>query len=393
MRPPPGSDQADLLEGASLDVAADAARTQAVRTKGRRLSSRRRLLGWSATSAPVALLLVAGIAFGPQGINLLSPAVLSFLDPVVPVALVALGVLVGLGVADRRTDDRRVFAAACLDAAVTIGVVTAGIAFVVFTAMTSTFRSFWTLALTGGICAATSLTLPTGNSLEPRTATTRVTELGVLLPILAGGLVLAALREGSSAGAATLVAQASVITLALAGAGWLLLSRASSETEERVFAIAVLLLVGGVADALSLSALLAGLVAGVFWRYAGRHPRESVSRDVLFVQHPLLFLVLLVAGARADLSLASIGLAAAYVLLRVVGKLAGGILARQTVGTRVTRDLGLHLLSPGVFGVAFALNAVRAVGVDASILVTMVVVGTIGSELLALFLRPRRVGE
>ena len=52
------------------------------------------------------------------------------------------------------------------------------------------------------------------------------------------------------------------------------LTRASSETEERVFAVSALLLVGGVAAALSLSALFGGLVAGVFWRYAGRHPRE-----------------------------------------------------------------------------------------------------------------------
>ena len=381
------------LRDPSLDGPVADARGQALGTDWSGSRSWRRSLGWSATSAPVALLLVAGIAFGPQGINLLSPAVLSFLDPVVPVALAALGVLLGLGVGDRRADDRHLFAAACLDAAVTTVVVVAGIAFLVFAAMTSTVGSVWTLALTSGICAATSLTLPTGNPLEPRTAANRVIERGVLLPIVAGGLVLAWLRAGSSIGAVALVAQASGVTLALAAAGWLLLTRASSETEERVFAIAVLLLIGGVADALSLSALLGGLVAGVFWRYAGRQPRESVSRDVLFVQHPLVLLVLLVAGARADPSAASLGLAGAYVLLRVVGKLAGGTVARRAAGTRVPRDLGFHLLSPGVFGVAFALNAARAAGSDASVLLTTVVVGTIGSELAALLLQPRRATE
>ncbi len=388
----PAGDQFGLLD-TPLDGPGDEARGQALRPDGRGSRRWRRSLGWSATSAPVALLLMAGVAFGPRGINLLSVSVLSLLDPVVAVALAALGVLVGLGVGDRRTDDWRVFAAACLDAAVTTVVVVAGIAFVVLVAMTSTVGSFWTFALISGICAATSLTLPTGNPLEPRTAATRVTELGVLLPIVVGGLVVAALREGSSAAAVTLVAQASAVTLALAAAGWLLLTRASSETEERVVAIAVLLLVGGAADALSLSALLGGLVAGVFWRYAGQRPRESISRDVLFVQHPLVLLVLLVAGARADPSAASLGLAGAYVLLRVVGKLAGGTAARRAVGTRVPRDLGLHLLSPGVFGVAFALNAARAVGADASLLLTTVVVGTIGSELIALLLQPRRVDE
>ena len=349
-----------------------------------------RSLGWSATSAPVGFLLLAGIAFGPRGVNLLSPAVLSLLDPVVPVALAALGVLVGLGVGDRRTDDRRVVAAACLDAAVTMLVVSAGIAAVALAAMPSIVRPFWTLVLASGICAATSLTLPAGNLLEPRTAVTRVIELGVLLPIVAGGLVLAWLRAGSSAGAVALVAQASGVTLALAAAAWLLLTRASSETEERVFAVSALLLVGGVADALSLSALFGGLVAGVFWRSAGRHPRDTISRDVLFVQHPLLVLVLLVAGARADLSPASLGLGAAYLALRVVGQLAGGLVARRAAGVNVPRDLGLYLLPPGVFGVAFALNAASVGGADASPLLAAVVAGTIGSELVALLLPPRR---
>ena len=387
----PAGDRFGLLD--SLDGPVDDALGQTPGPDERGSRGWRRALGWSSTSAPVALLLVSGIALGPRGINLLSPAVLSFLDPVIPVALAALGVLVGLGVGDRRADERYLFAAACLDAGMTTLVVTGGIAVAVIAAMTSTVGSRWTLALAAGICAATSLTLPTGNTLEPRTPATRVAELGVLLPIVAGGLVVAFLREGSLVTALTLVAQASAVTVALATAGWLLLTRASSETEQRVIAIAALLLVGGAADALSLSALLGGLVAGVFWRYAGRQPRESVSRDVLFVQHPLLLLVLLVAGARTDPSVASFGLAAAYVLFRVLGKLTGGMAARRAAGPRVPRDLGLHLLSPGVFGVAFALNAARSIGADASLLLTTVVVGTIGSELVALVLQPRRVGE
>ncbi len=348
---------------------------------------------WSATSAPVALLLLMGIALGGQGINLLSPAVLSLLESVVPVALAAMGVLAGLGAGERRRGDRRLFAAACLTAAVAMVVVSAGTALVPFLAMPSPVTPFWTLILASGICAATSLTLPTANRLEPRPAATRVVEFGVLLPIVAGGLVLAWLRAGSSAAALTLLAQASVITCALAAAGWLLLTRASSATEERVFAVSVLLLVGGVADALSLSALFGGLVAGMFWWYAGGHPRDTISRDVLFVQHPLLVLVLLVAGARADLSGASLALGALYLVLRAVGLLVGGMVARRAAGVNAPRDLGFHLLPPGVFGVAFALNAVSVVGADASLLLAAVVAGTIGSEFLSVFLPGRRAGE
>ena len=390
MTPHPAGDPFRLLDR-SLDVPADEALGQVLGPDGRGSRSWRRLLEWSTTSAPVALLLLAGLAFGPRGINLLSEDALSLLDPVVPVALAALGVLVGLSVGDRRTDDRRVLAAACLYAALTMLVVSAGIAVVALAATSSVVRPFWTLVVAGGICAASSLTLPTGNPLEPRTAATRVIELGVLLPIVVGGLVLAWLRAGSFVGAVTLVAQASIVTLALAASAWLVLTRASPETEERVLAVSALLLVGGVADALSLSALFGGLVAGVCWRYAGRHPRETISRDVLFVQHPLLVLVLLVAGARADLSAASLGLGAAYLALRVVGQLAGGIVARRVAGVNMPRDLGRYLLPPGVFGVAFALNAASVVGADASVLLAAVVAGTIGSEFVALLLPPRRV--
>ncbi len=377
----------------SLDGPAGEALGRVPGQDGHRTRRWRGLLGWSATSAPVALLLTVGIAFGPRGINLLSSATLPLLDAVVPVALAAVGVLVGVGVGDARADDRRVFGAACLAAAVTMLVVSAGFAVVPFAATSSITRPFWILILTSGICAATSLTLPAGNSLEVRTPTHRVKEFGVLLPMVAGALVLAWLGEGSSAGAAVLLARACGVTLALAAAAWLLLTRASSETEERVFAVSALLLVGGVAAALALSALFGGLVAGLFWRYAGRHPRETISRDVLFVQHPLLVLVLLVAGARAEFSPASLALGAAYVVLRGVGQLGGATLAAHVAGVNAPHDLGRHLLPPGVFGVALALNAVGIVGANASMLLAAVVAGTIGSELVARFLPPRSAGE
>ena len=392
MTPHPAGEPLGLLDP-SLDVPVDDAFGQVPGPDGRRSRRWRGLLVWSATSAPVALLLTAGIAFGPRGINLLSSATLPLLDPIVPVALAALGVLVGLCVGERRTDDRRVFGAACLVAAATMLVVSAGFAVVMLAAMSPIGRSVWTLIVASGICAATSLTLPAGNPLEPRTAATRVMELGVLLPMVAGGLVLAWLRADSSGGAAVLVGHACGVILAVAAAAWLLLTRASSETEERVFAVSALLLVGGVAGALSVSALFGGLVAGAFWRYAARHPRETISRDVLFVQHPLLVLVLLVAGARADLSPASLALGAGYVVLRVVGQLGGGTVASRVAGGNAPPDLGLHLLPPGVFGVALALNAVSIVGADASMLLAAVVAGTIGSDLVALLLPPRSVRE
>ncbi len=350
----------------------------------------RRLFGWSATSAPVALLLLAGLAFGPRGLALLSPPVLSLLNPVVPIAVAALGLLVGLSLGERGPDDRPVLAGAWLGHSVILVVVSAGLAAIALTLMAPLTPASWILIAAGGICAASSLTLPAADPLEPRSVASRIVGIGVLVPILAGGFVLARLREGTSVGAGLLMAQASVVTVALAAAAWLVLSRASSETEERVFAVSALLLVGGVAEALSLSALFGGLVAGLFWRYAGGAARASISRDVLFVQHPLVVLVLLVAGARAELSPTSLGLGAAYLALRLLGQLAGSTIATRVVGADAPVDLMSHLLPPGVFGVAFALNA-AGVGADASVLLAAVVSGTIGAELVVPLLSARRI--
>ncbi len=351
----------------------------------------RRLIDWSATSAPVALLLLGGIALGRYGINLLSTRTLSLLAPALPVALAALGVLVGLSVRAGRAGDRRVLAAACLDAALTLLLVSAGVAVLAMAGWSSIVQPLWTVVVAAGICAASSLTLPTGNSLEPRTAATRVIELGVLVPIVVGGGLLAALRAGTVAGTLLLVVQGASLTLALALSAWLLLRRASSETEERVLTVSALLLVGGVADALSMSALFGGAIAGVFWRYAGQRPPETISRDVLFAQHPLLVVVLLTAGASATFSLAAFALAAAYLVLRVVGRLAGGLAVRRLRLLKAPRDLSRRLLPPGVFGVAFALNVTLDLGGGASVLLSAVVIGTIASEIVAFLLPPRKV--
>lgn len=349
----------------------------------------RQILGWSGKSAPVAVLLLAGMGLGPQGISLLPPS-MPLLDPAVPVALAALGVLVGLGLGDRRPGERRLFAAAGLHSLMTMLLVAGGVAAFAWLAWPLEPRVFGTLVMVTGICAATSLTLPSGEPLEPRPPAIRIQEFGVLLPIAAGGLALAWIRNASLPGTLSLVALSSGITVMLAAAAWLLLTKASTETEERVFAVSALLLVGGVADALSLSALFSGLAAGVFWRLAGRKPRETIRRDVLFVQHPLLVLVLLLAGARAELSPAAWALGAGYLAVRVVAQFAAGALAQRAGGVTGPAGLGLQLLPPGVFGVAFALNAVSVIGADASLAHAVVVIGTIGSELVAVAMRARR---
>lgn len=342
--------------------------------------------GWSASSVPVAPLLLAGIAMGPHGINLLPPAALTWLEPVVPVALAALGVRAGLGLGTARPGDGRLLTAASVVAGLTTLVVAAGAAVLARTGAVSLPAPAWLVPLAAGLAAATSLTAPAGEPFEPRAPDVRVTELALLAPALAGALLMAWLRAASTGGAVLLVVQGALVTLALTAAGWLLLSRATTDTDRRVFGIAVLLLAGGAAAALSQSAIFGGLVAGLCWRWAGGQPRESLSRDVQLVQHPLLVLVLLAAGARTVLSPATVVLGVAYVALRAAGALAGAQLLRRLIGSGTPGDLRSALLQPGVFGVAFALN-VASVAVDpagpGSLLLGAVVLGSAASALVA----------
>lgn len=377
------SDPSRLVRLDPVDVQLDSVVAGASRPLIRRALGRRLGLRWSATSIPVALLLLLGIGFGPHGVSLLSPPVLEFLDPAMPVALAALGVLIGLAVGVRGRGDGRWAAIASMQASLTAATVAVGTVVAVNATNLAVGVPSWTLGLLAGICAATSLGVPTGNPSAPDTPVARVTELEAALLIAVGGLLLATIRESSLVAAVSLAAQALAVALVLATAGWLLLTQTSSDTEQRVITLATLLLVGGVSDYLSLSPLLGGLATGILWQLAGGPAREWMRRDAQYALHPLLVTLLLVAGARVEPSTASLGLAAAYALLRCSGKVAGGLLVRRLAGNRTRPAVGQRLLRPGVIGVALALNAFRAVGADMSVLVAVVVIGTIASELLA----------
>ena len=334
-------------------------------------------------TVPVVPLLLVGIAAGPYGLGLLSAEALAFLDLAPPVALAALGVLMGLGVAVHRAGDGHSLAIAGLEGGATLLLVAAGAGMAALALPTMPAIAVWTLALLAGICAASSSMVPAGDDGEPGGHGSRVIELDVLLAILAGGFALASIRGGSVLATLSLSGQAWGVVLALAAAGWLLLTQAASDTERRVFTVASLFLVGGSADYLSLSSLLGGLLTGVLWQRAGGDVRESMRLDMLYLQRPLLVLLLVIAGARVEFAIVSVVLAVAYVLLRTAGKSVGAWIMSRLARGIVPRDLPAQLLSPGVFGVALALNAVRAIGPDASILLTVVVIGTIGSDLLA----------
>ncbi|HEX2344446.1 MAG TPA: hypothetical protein VHI98_28500 [Vicinamibacterales bacterium] len=364
--------------------------TEAGRPSPRRWMRVRLALGLSPTPAPGLVLLPLGVALGPYGLGLLSPTVLSHLDPAVSVAIATLGVFIGLGLDARRPYEGRLLAAASVEGALTISLVGAGILIALRLAQIELGLAAWVVAPLLGICAASSSTAAIEGSDSSGVQVARIGDLDDVLPIVLGAVALAALRETDSARLAVLATQSAVIALAIAFAGWLLVSQAASESEQRVFGVGTLLLLGGTVEYLSLSGLFAGLIAGAVWNAAGGPGRDRLERDVRHVQHPLVVLLVLVAGARFIFSPGVALLVCVYLLFRIAGKMAGGWIARRIAGRDLPPRLGLYLVSPGVLAIAFGLNAIQAAGPDrAAIVLAVAVAGSFGSAVISHFVHPR----
>ena len=326
--------------------------------------------GMTATLAPV-LLLLCGAAAGPHGLAILTQPVLSFLDPAAPVALAVFGILAAMRMQTTDDEANTNVTAAALQAAIT-GTIVAG-AFLVLPPNGSTGEPFpgWNIAaITLGIAAATSFDAE-----------------DCILPVIAGGLLLAFVRETGGIDALLITLGAGAIAVLIAGSGWLLLSRTSEVVEHRVSTMGSALLLGGAADYLSMSALLFGLTAGGCWRLANSAVREHIRRDVEYVAHSLLALVLVMAGAHAAFSIPVFAIAVGYTVLRACGKLTGSWIADR-VSPAGPHPAAQLLMTPGAFGVAFALNVVRAMGSQFEPVLTVVVIGTVASSFIAAFARP-----
>ena len=364
----------------------------------RRLSRVRRWRGASPGGRAALLLLPLGMALGPQGLNVLSPPVISALDPAVSVIVGVLGVLIGLGLDFRRPREGRLLAGGATSAAVAALVVGGG-AFAALVALTAADRESLAataplaLAVLIGLCGAVSA-LPAEPSAEAwRPPESRLRAMGSVLPIVAIGLLVAWFREGTAGAALVVMLQGALVALTIGGAAWLLVGQTSSDSEQRVFAAGALLLVAGAAEFLSLSVLFAGLATGMIWQALNGGARDHLARDTRYGQHPMMAVLLLVAGARVGVGPAVPVLVTAYVVCRTAGQIAGGWLVRRTLAPELPPELGLHLASPGIVAIAMALDATgSAAGGAAGLLLPVVVFGTLASEILSMFFSPAKAG-
>jgi hypothetical protein len=347
----------------------------------------RAALGLSPATAPVMVFVPLGIVLGPAGANLVTVTVLGHLDAVISIALATLGVFIGIAAGTQRGGVRRLMAASSMEALLTIAVVTGALYLLLRIWNMPLALPALLVAVALGICASASAA-PSVEAADERArqVAARVADLDDVLPIVAGGLVVA-LVAGSDRPAALGAIAAIGMGLAVAAGGWLLFEQ-SAGAERGVFVLGTLALLGGCAAYLEASPLLCGLSAGWFWALTSGHTDRVVAEELRKVQHPLVVLLLLAAGASVQLSTAGVWLFAPYVVFRIAGKLLGGWAASRVAPGVAPSDLGAYLIPPGVIGIAFALNLQQVAPESAGALVFAAALGAVASELLALVVTP-----
>jgi hypothetical protein len=349
------------------------------------LPYRRLALGTRASATPTALFILGGAALGPEGLNVLSRTVMLQSQGLVWVGLAVTGVFVGLGLAGRAAaPHREVLAAAAVGALIAIGVTTGGFYLLAAQSALPLSGLLGAGSLLVGLCASASAAAPVlaGSSGQMRRAS-NLADIDDFPLLAAGVVVLAALTANAGAlrVAATVVAGG-----AIGLAGCLLFTRAT-DTERGLFVTGAVLLLAGVGAYLGTSPLVSGCAAAVVWCRVPGPTDRITAHDLRVLQHPLVALILIVAGATIEWSLPVLWAAALIVLLRLAAKLLVSVIVSPLAGVSPAL-LASVLLQPGVLGVAMALNAWLVLGGDYRWVVSAVSLATVVSEVLALFVPP-----
>ncbi|MGE5243752.1 MAG: hypothetical protein ACM3SQ_05960 [Betaproteobacteria bacterium] len=339
-------------------------------------------LGLRAAVAPAMVYVPIGYLLGSNGSALLSPSALRHLDLVVWLALATVGVFVGLGLELRTPIDRMLLLVASTEAVVTAAVVAGATAWLAGRWALPIGNPVASVPLVAGLSAAASAVVIAGRSGDPgMQRAARISDLDDVTVIVLGAWALSwhpgvAIVDAIRAAAVTIPLGA-----AIAAAGLLLFDRARGEAERGTFVLGVLALLAGAAAYLSLSPLMVGMVAGLLWRWAPGRADEIIRADLVKLHHPLVILLLVIAGATSTLSALSIWLLAPFVVFRLAGKLAGAWAGARMFPGTAPADLGARLLPCGLIGIALALHFNQLLdGPIGSALVSAVAIGAIVFE-------------
>lgn len=210
--------------------------------------------------------------------------------------------------------------------------------------------------------------------------------------IIAFGLVLALVgwiteRDGLEAIAAACweLGGAVLLGLVIGAPAAYLTGRLEPGKPTQVEALAIILLIAGLAEAMAVSSLLAGMTAGVAIANLTAHYERSF-REIENIEWPFLVLFFVAAGAAADpLSLAQAApLIMAYVVLRAAARLLGGWSATPLLRRPDAAELGwlgLGLMPQAGIAMGMALLAAERYPAVAADLIAVAVAGTIVFEI------------
>jgi len=355
----------------------------------RSLLRTRSALGLAPSLTPAVIFLPLGALLGPQALGVIRPGLLQAFDLAVTIALAVLGVLVGTALGREVRSASLLFLAASLESLVTILAVAGASAYMIQATQMPIAAPVAALAVALGLCAsASSATSADPDSEDVAEVATRVADLDDVLPIVIAMVAFLLLPESSHRNVWLLIAASPVVGLAVGAIGLLLFERAETSAERVVFVLGALALAGGAASFLGVSPLGVGLVAGLTWTMAPGRADQIVQDDLRKVQHPVVVLLLVTAGAMIVPSVSALWLLTPYLLFRLSGKVVGAWLSARLVDVGAA-DLAAYLMSPGVLAVAFALNFRQVLPVEAGdTLLSTVAMGTAAFELFAFAVVP-----
>jgi len=149
----------------------------------------------------------------------------------------------------------------------------------------------------------------------------------------------------------------------------------------QVEAIALILLLAGLADWLGVSALLAAMIAGTLVANLSRHHTRSFN-EIEHIEWPFLVFFFVLSGASVDLARLddTLGMTLAYLLLRLVGRYLGGRLGVRLARVRqaeLPRDIGLALTPQAGVAMGMALLAAERFPAHGAALIATVVASTV----------------
>jgi hypothetical protein len=349
----------------------------------------RSALGLAPSLTPATIFLPLGALLGPIGLGLFSPTLLSRLDVAVTIALAVLGVLVGIALGRDVRLNMPLLLAASLESAVTIAAVLGATMYFLASTGAPVGAPILAMALALALCSSASSATSSGADTEPVAGiATRVADLDDVLPIVMATFAFAMLPGIDTRQAWVTIVTPVSIGLAVGAVGWLVFERAESGAERGVYVLGALALAGGGAAYLRASPLIVGLIAGFCWTIAPGRADRLVQEDLRKVQHPLVVLLLVTAGALWTPSAIALWLLAPYILFRLVGKVAGAWASAGFLDVAAA-DLAAFLMPSGVLAIAFALNFRQVLPAEAgALLISTVGLGTVAFELFSLAVVP-----